>query len=77
MNSGQVKFLRFIVERVDENEKDAVKAYLEENFKKQDAGSFGIAEVEATKAFLKDKIKAEYQEEVQQIMIGYASNLKK
>lgn len=77
MNLGQEKFLNFIVERVEENQKDAVKAFMEENFRKQDAGSFGLAEVEATKAFLKDKIRTEHQEEVQQIMIGFASNFAK
>lgn len=74
MNPGQEKFLNFILERVEESQAEAVKEFMEQNFKKQLEGSFGQNDIAATKEFLEDKVKPEHLEEVNSVMQQFAGN---
>ena len=77
MNPGQEQFLNFILERVDENQIEAVRDYMGQNFKKQQEGTFGMKDIEDTRAFLQDKVKPEYVGEVKAIMQQFAGNFAK
>ena len=77
MNPGQEQFLNFILERVDENQIEAVREYMRQNFKKQQEGTFGRKDIEDTGAFLRDKVKPEYLEEVKAIMQQFAGKFAK
>lgn len=74
MDPGQEKFLNFILGRVEESQAEAVKEFMEQNFKKQVEGSFGPNDIAATKEFLQDKVKPEYLEEVNSVMQQFAGN---
>lgn len=77
MNPGQEKFLNFILEKVDKNQIEAVKEFMQQNFQKQQEGTFGMKEIEETRVFLQEKVKPEYLEEVKAVMQQFAGNFAK
>lgn len=77
MNPGQEKFLNFILDRVDETQRDTVREYMEQNFKKQQEGMFGRKDIEETRTFLQDKVNPQYLEEVKTVMQQFAENYSK
>ena len=77
MNPGQEKFLNFILERVQEDKVDEAKALLEDNFKKQDAGTFSAADIAEFGSKMVSLLKADKVEEVKAIMKQFASNFTK
>lgn len=68
MNPGQEKFYHFIIERVQEDNKDQANELLHESFEKQANGSFDKKYLEAFKPKLVALLKPEHIEEVQAIM---------
>lgn len=77
MNPGQEKFLNFILERVQEDKVDEAKALLEDNFKKQAAGTFSTDDIAAFAPKMISLLKADKVEEVKAIMTQFASNFTK
>lgn len=76
MNEGQAQFYNFILERVQDNQKDAAKLLLETSFAKQAAGTFTRDDmVSVQQAFLK-MLKPEAIGEVVAAMAHFAAQMK-
>jgi hypothetical protein len=65
---GQEKFLSFILQRVKEDKVDEAKQLLEENFKKQNEGTFTKEDVEQFIPKMISILKPEKLEEVQAVV---------
>lgn len=76
MNPGQEKFLSFMVERVREDKQEYVKELLNDNFRKQQEGTFNMEDMQDTQAKLMEVLKPEAVEEVKAAMSHFASQMK-
>lgn len=76
MNPGQNQFFNFIMERVYEEHRETVKELMEENFKKQENGTFTREDMIETQATLMKLLKPEAVEEVKMAMAHFASQMK-
>ncbi len=73
MNAGQEKFYHFILERVMEEHKSEAEELLKQNFQKQEAGSFGLADMIAFGGKITGWLKPECVEEVKAVMEQFRS----
>ena len=64
---GQEKFLNFILQRVKEDKVEEAKAVLQENFKKQDEGTFSKEDIEQFIPKMMSLLKPDKLEEVKAI----------
>lgn len=71
MNSGQEKFLEFILDNVIEGKEDEAKKLLSESFKKQDDGSFNKMYLITFIPKMLKLIKPESVEKVKEIMTQF------
>ncbi|WP_310603686.1 hypothetical protein [Anaerosporobacter sp.] len=76
MNPGQEQFYNFIVDRVQDEHKDAVRTLMQDNFKKQDEGTFTFETLTETQNALMTMLKPEAVEEVKGAMAHFASQMK-
>ena len=70
MNSGQEKFLNFIIERVELENQNKAKELLNESFAKQEDGTFNKEYMMSFIPRMLELIKPEFIEEVKNIMIS-------
>ena len=77
MNPGQQKFYEFILERVQKPKLEDAKALLKESFHKQDEGTFDQEYLATFIPKMKEMIREENLEEVNQIMISFQDNWKR
>lgn len=68
MNSGQEKFLNFIIERVELENQNKAKELLSESFLKQEEGSFNKEYMMSFIPRMLELIKPEFIDEVKNIM---------
>ncbi|CEH34788.1 hypothetical protein [Romboutsia lituseburensis] len=71
MNSGQEKFLNFIIERVELENQNKAKELLNESFAKQEDGTFNKEYMMSFIPRMLELIKPEFIEEVKNIMISH------
>jgi len=76
MDPGQEKFYDFIIERVRDEQKDAVKQLMKENFMKQANGTFTREDMVRTQETLMKALKPETMDEVKAAMAHFASGMK-
>lgn len=76
MDPGQERFYIFITERVREEHKEAVKDLMNENFRKQAAGTFTREDMVKTQETLIKALKPDKVEEVKAAMAHFASQMK-
>lgn len=74
MNKGQEMFLNYILERVQEDQVEEVKALLMETFKKQNEGTFTKEDMNQFIPKMTSLLKQDKVEEVKKIMEEFASN---
>lgn len=74
MNKGQEMFLNYILERVQEDQVEEVKALLMETFKKQNEGTFTKEDMNQFIPKMISLLKQDKVEEVKKIMEEFASN---
>lgn len=71
MNEGQQKFLGFILDRVQEDKKEEAKTLLQENFKKQVAGTFNKEDAMGFMPKMMSLLKIEHVEEVKAVVMEF------
>ena len=71
MNTGQEKFLNFIMLNVEEKNQDKAKELLTESFKRQNDGTFNKEYLITFIPRMLELIKPECVEQVKNIMINY------
>lgn len=71
MNSGQEMFFNFIMQNVEEENKEKAKELLSESFKKQDDGTFNKEYMMSFIPRMLELIKPERVEEVKNIMMNH------
>ncbi len=76
MNPGQEQFFNFLMERVQEEHRNTAKEILEENFKKQAAGTYTREDLTETQSALMKLLRPEYVDEVGAAMAHFASQMK-
>ena len=76
MNPGQEQFFNFIIQRVGEDNINAAKALLKENFAKQANGTFTREDMKNTQAELMKMLKPECINEVKAAMALFSSKMK-
>lgn len=73
MEQGQNQFYDFIMDKVDDENKDAAKKLLNDSFSKQSDGSFTREYLLQTQQEILKLIRSESSDEVQAAMYHYAS----
>lgn len=76
MNQGQNMFYSFILERVTDDNKEAVQKLLQDSFTRQASGNFTREYLLETQAKLLKMLKPETVEEVKAAMAHFASQMK-
>lgn len=77
MNQGQVKFLSFILERVQEDKMSEARELLMNNFKKQQEGTFSKDDIKEFIPKISRLIKADKLQEVEAVMKQFSQNFSK
>lgn len=72
MNSGQEKFMQFILQSVKEENAEKAKELLEENFAKQNNGTFDLIYLDS---FITDMLELVKEDQKQQVL-GIMQNFK-
>lgn len=75
MNEGQNKFFDYILERVQEDKVEEVKALLIVNFQKQEDGTFTREDASQMIPKIISLLKPENVEEVQAVMKQFSQNI--
>lgn len=75
MNPGQEQFFNFLMERLQDEHKNAARELMADNFRKQAAGTFTREDMTATQTALMAMLKPEYMEEVKTAMVHFASQM--
>ncbi len=75
MNPGQKQFFDFIVERTQPDKANDMKALLEENFQRQDNGTFTPDYLAASMPKLYAMLKPEHVDEVKAITAQFGKNM--
>lgn len=76
MDQGQNMFYSFILERVTDDNKEAVHQLLQDSFARQAGGNFSLEYLMETQAKLLKMLKPEAVEEVKAAMAHFASQMK-
>lgn len=71
---GQEMFLNFILQRVKEDKVEEAKAVLEENFKKQDEGTFTKEDIEQFIPKMMNLLKPEKLDEVKAVAQNFSGD---
>ncbi|HWJ77587.1 MAG TPA: hypothetical protein VNR61_05890 [Niallia sp.] len=71
---GQEMFLNFILQRVKEDKVEEAKAVLEENFKKQDEGTFTKEDIEQFIPKMMNLLKPEKLDEVKAVAKNFSGD---
>lgn len=71
MNQGQEMFYNFIIQNVEDENRDRAKELLEESFKKQDDGTFNQEYMVSFIPRMMKLIKPESVEQVKNIMLNH------
>lgn len=75
MNQGQERFYAFFMERTADEHKAAAEAILQENFRRQDEGTFDREYMASVMPKLFAMVKPEAMEELKQAMAHFSSGL--
>ncbi len=75
MNQGQEMFYNFFIERVKDDKKEEARLLLEDNFARQEAGTFDMAYFQEVMPKYYELVKPEAMEEVKEAMKHFASRL--
>ncbi len=77
MNPGQKQFYEYILERAQAGKEEQVREVMEDNFRKQDEGSFGAQDAAASIPRILELLRPEKIEEVKAVMQQFAGNMQK
>lgn len=77
MNPGQQQFYDFFMERIKEDKVEEAKTILQENFKKQDEGTFTKEYMQESMAKLMSFVKPEFLEDLKNAAAHMNSTLEK
>ncbi|MEF2782202.1 hypothetical protein WKT02_13655 [Erysipelotrichaceae bacterium HCN-30851] len=75
MNSGQEKFMKFILQSVKEEKVEQAKVLLEESFAKQNDGTFDLIYLDSFIADMLELVKEDQKQQVLGIMQNFKQQM--